>query len=143
MVIVILAVGALICTAVAVFMCLRPKEPESHRIIIESRALPPDAKRVILDPSSGQEMDSVVQMLQLLEKRAPVQIEGFLRSVHLEKQLQTFLGANIYTLDEFMALEPDQLDVLDIGDAELAIILSKIEEMMDEEDARLEKTFHA
>ena len=42
-----------------------------------------------------------------------------------------------------MALEPDQLDLLDIGDAELAIILSKIEVMMDEEDARLEKTFRA
>jgi hypothetical protein len=73
-----------------------------------------------------------------------MRMEDLLRIIGLrDKYMFIFKAQTIETIDDFMELEPDQLESLNIEEGDLATILMKIQTVMDEEDAALAKTFHA
>lgn len=89
-------------------------------------------------------MGSIMHMLSNLDDRRCIKIEEFLRSINLaDKYLELFTKAGLYTVDDFMELDPDDLDLLDIDEDDLAVMLNQIQKTMDDEDAKYAATFKA
>lgn len=152
---ILLAVGMLGCSAIVIYMCMRSAAP---KIVIEGEGEvehADDASIIIRTPRktlkdidnetySGKEMGSVMHMLSNLDGRNAVKIDDFLKGIKLDhKYLDMFKKAGVETIDDFMELEPEQLEVLNLEEDDLATILYKIQQTMDEEDAKLAATFQA
>jgi hypothetical protein len=133
-----LAVGMLVCSGIVVYMCMRAASP---KIVIEGEGEiehADDASIIIRTPRktlkdidnetySGKEMGSVMHMLSNLDGRTAIHIDTFLRGVNLDqKYLEMFRKAGVETIDDFMELEPEQLEVLNLEEDDLATILYKI-----------------
>lgn len=135
---ILLAVGMLACSGIVVYMCMRSASP---KIVIEGegeiehaddqsiiiRTPRKTLKDIENDTYSGKEMGSVMHMLSNLDGRTSVNIDNFLRSINLDhKYLDMFKKAGVETIDDFMELEPEQLEVLNLEEDDLATILYKI-----------------
>lgn len=148
--VIILGVGLVICGLVILYMCIKkPKE-----IIIEGvtevinddngsiRMKTPRVTSMFApqpkdnDTMSFNEMGSIAHMFPGTTET--MKIEELLTKINMkDKYMIIFKQNGIDTIDDFMELEPDQLENLNLEESDLATILMKIQSVMDEEDARL------